>query len=117
MIAILGFSIRALDRSGIDMTVLALGTCLLIIPAAQSAWRAPRLLLIAGLRSYEVYLTHMFVVFGCLHLFLMAGRPMWGVPVYFLAVILIATLLGTVIARYFSDPMNQWLRGSSGKTS
>jgi peptidoglycan/LPS O-acetylase OafA/YrhL len=59
----------------------------------------------------------MFVVFGFLHAFLLAGKPMWGVPLYFLATILVATLLGTVIARYFSDPMNQWLRGGSGKTS
>jgi peptidoglycan/LPS O-acetylase OafA/YrhL len=114
---ILCFSIRALDRAGLDMTVLALGTCLLIIPAAQSNWRAPSILVIPGRRSYEIYMTHMFVVFACLHLFLMAGKPMWGVPLYFVAVILFATLLGNLIARYFSDPMNQRLRGASARTS
>ena len=117
MALILCFPIRALDQAGLDMTVLALGTCLLIVPGAQSKWRGPRLLLIPGKRSYEIYMTHMFVVFAGLHLFLNAGKPMWGVPLYFLAVLLIATLLGALIARYFSDPMNQRLRGGSGKTS
>jgi hypothetical protein len=47
----------------------------------------------------------------------MAGKPMWGVPLYFIGVILIATLAGSAIARYFSEPMNQRLRGGSGRTS
>jgi peptidoglycan/LPS O-acetylase OafA/YrhL len=117
MILILCFPVRAIGRAGLDMTILAIGTCLVIVPAAQSNWRGPHLLLIPGRRSYEVYMTHMFVVFGFLHLFLFAGKPMWGVPLYFLAVILVATLLGSLIARFFSDPMNQRLRGGSGSTS
>jgi peptidoglycan/LPS O-acetylase OafA/YrhL len=117
MLLILVFPIRALGRAGLDMTALALGTCLLIVPAAQSNWRVPEFFLVAGRRSYEVYLTHMFVVFLGLHLFLLAGKPMWGVPLYFVGAIVVATLLGSLIARGFSDPMNQRLRDGSGKTS
>jgi peptidoglycan/LPS O-acetylase OafA/YrhL len=110
-ILILGFPIGAIDKAGLDMTLLALGTCLLIVPAAQSSWRGPAFFLILGRCSYEVYLTHMFVVFGLLHLFVDAGKPLWAVPLYFLVTILIATLLGAAIARWFSEPINQRLRG------
>ncbi len=81
------FSNRAfawgLGRNGLNMTVLAFGTCMVITAAAQTAWRSPRVfapLLVLGQRSYEIYLTHMFVVFGFLHLFLLAGKRMWTVP-------------------------------------
>ncbi len=77
VIFILCFSIRAhswgLGRSGLDMTILAIGTCMVITAAAQTEWRGPRVLapfLLLGQRSYEVYLTHMFVVFALLHIFL-----------------------------------------------
>jgi peptidoglycan/LPS O-acetylase OafA/YrhL len=113
---VLGFSIRAyqwLGRSGLDMTVLALGTCMLIAIAAETQWRSPRFVapfLILGQRSYEVYLTHMFVVFGVLHLFVWAGKPMWAVPVFFISVIFLAGVLGTLVARFYSEPMNRSLR-------
>lgn len=113
---ILAFSIRAyqwLGRSGLDMTVLALGTCMLIAIAAETKWRSPRYVapfLILGQRSYEVYLTHMFVVFGVLHLFVWAGKPMWAVPVFFVTVIFLAGVLGTFVARFYSEPLNRSLR-------
>ncbi|MGB6546399.1 MAG: acyltransferase, partial [Candidatus Acidiferrales bacterium] len=117
MIFILGFSIRAysfwLDRTGLDMTILAAGVCMVIVTATQTKWRSPRVLaplLVLGQRSYETYLTHMFVVFACLHLFLRAGKPMWAVPIFFIAAIILAGLLGELVARFYSEPMNRWLR-------
>ncbi len=67
-------------------------------------------LLNLGQRSYEVYLTHMFVVFGLFQLFVLAGKPMSAVPALFLAVIFLAGLLGEVVARFYSEPMNQFMR-------
>jgi len=114
-------SIRAyaweLGRYGLDFTILALATCMVIAAAAQSKWRSPRVFapfLLLGHRSYEVYLTHMFVVFGFYHLFLLAGKPMWAVPLLFLTVILFAGFLGELVARYYSEPMNRWLRTRMG---
>lgn len=113
----LGFSIRAytwgLGRNGLNMTVLAIGTCMLIAVFAQTRWQAPRILtplLRLGQRSYEVYLSHVFVVLGFFSLFLAAGKPMKYVPPLFLAVILIAGLLGELVARGYSEPINRWLR-------
>ncbi len=100
------------------MTILALGTCMVIAVAAQTKWQSPRIFtpfLMLGQRSYEVYLTHMFVVFGLFHLFLIAGNPMWAVPVFFISVILLAGFLGELVARFYSEPMNHWLRNHWGE--
>ncbi|MDW5264130.1 MULTISPECIES: acyltransferase [Acidobacteriaceae] len=118
------FSIRAyiwgLGRNGLNMTILALGTCMLVALAAQTQWKSPRVLsplLKLGQRSYEVYLTHMFVVLALFGLFVEAGKPMRGVPALFIAVIVIVGLLGEAIARFFSDPMNRLLRRRFGDGS
>ena len=102
-----------LERTGLDMTVVAVGTCLVIAAVAQSQWRAPRILgplLRLGERSYEVYLTHMFVVFGAFGLFVRAGKPMWAVPALFVGAIVVAGLLGEVVARFYSEPLNRLIR-------
>jgi peptidoglycan/LPS O-acetylase OafA/YrhL len=120
MILILGFSadVHALQRSGLDMSVLAFGTCLVIIAAAHSRRRASsalRPLRWLGRRSYEVYLTHMFVVMGLWHLYVARNTPAAGVAVLFLAVILLSGFLGGIVARYFSEPMNRYLRTRWGR--
>ncbi len=102
-----------LERTGLDMSIVGLGACLVITAAATTQWRAPRTLaplLRLGQRSYEIYLTHMFVVFGFFAIFVHLGKPMAGVPVLFLLVILAAGLLGELVARVYSEPMNRFLR-------
>jgi len=105
-----------LGRTGLDMTILALGTCMFITATAQTQWRSPRFLrplLRIGQYSYEVYLTHMFVVFGLFSLFLEAGKPTRGVPILFIVTILIAGLLGAAVSNLYSEPMNGLLRNYS----
>jgi peptidoglycan/LPS O-acetylase OafA/YrhL len=121
LVFVLGFSIQAyhwgFGRTGMDMTVLAVGTCLVIITAAQTQWKSPKILeplLTLGRNSYEVYLTHMFLVFTCFGLFLQAGSPMRLVPVFFLMVIIGAALLGAAVARFYSEPVNRRLRTHFG---
>ena len=117
----LAFSLRAyawrLGRTGLDMTILAVGTCMLIAFFAQTRWQAPRLLTplrILGQRSYEIYLTHVFIVLALFHIFLAAGKSMQTVPALFLAVIVIAGLLGELVARFYSEPINRRLRRRFG---
>jgi peptidoglycan/LPS O-acetylase OafA/YrhL len=86
---------------------------MLIAAASETRWRVARIfspLLDYGRRSYEVYLTHMFVVFACFNVFLWAGKPMWLVLPLFLTVIVLSGALGELVARFFSDPANRWLR-------
>jgi peptidoglycan/LPS O-acetylase OafA/YrhL len=89
-----------LSNSGIDRTILALHFCMGIVAAAQTRCAAPRLLRplrVMGQRSYETYLTHIFVAFA-------------RFPIFFWALIRIATALGVNIARLFSGPINHLLR-------
>ena len=117
LIFILCFSTQAakfgLERIGLDMTLLAIGACLLIATTAQTNWRAPRVLsplLQLGQRSYEVYLTHMFIVFALFRLFLFARKPMFAIPLLFVAVILVSALVGEWVARYYSEALNHLIR-------
>jgi peptidoglycan/LPS O-acetylase OafA/YrhL len=98
---------------GPGMTILAIGTCLIIGASAQTQWRSPRILtplIKLGERSYEVYLTHMFIVFVFFDLFMQFGKQMKLVPVLFLITILISGLVGDSVARLYSEPMNRVLR-------
>lgn len=115
------FSITAykwnLAKTGLNMTILAIGAALVISAASQSKWQAPRyltLLRILGQRSYEIYLTHMFPVMGLFALFVRLGKPMRGVPVLFAAALFAAGLLGWIVAVLFAEPMNLWLRRRIG---
>ena len=113
----LGFSIRAyiwgLGRNGLNMTILAVGTCMVITVVAQTQWQAPRILkplLKIGQRSYEIYLSHIFIVLGLFDLFIAANKPMKAVPALFILVLLLAGVLGELVARAYSEPINRGLR-------
>ena len=118
----LGFSIRAyiwgLGRNGLNMTILAVGACMVIVAAAQTQWRSPRVLtplLKLGQRSYEIYLTHVFVVLLLFKLFLKSGQPTHSVPILFVTVILAAGLFGAAVGLLYSEPMNRLLRKRWGE--
>ncbi len=106
-----------LEKYGLGMTILALGACMIIAAASETRWQAARKLtplLAYGRRSYEIYLTHMFVVFAFFDLFMRAGKPMRFVPLLFLCVIALSGLLGELVARFYSEPANRWLRARFG---
>lgn len=105
-----------LGDTGLNFTVLGTGTCMFMVATTQTNWRSPRLLLPLlriGRYSYEIYLTHMFVVFIFFGLFLDIGKPMRLVPVLFISVILVSGSLGALVANLYSEPMNRLLRSTS----
>lgn len=63
-----------------------------------------------GRLSYEIYLTHMFVVFGVVGLFKSAGEDMRTGAWWYLPVLLLCWALGLVLARFYSDPCDRALR-------
>lgn len=105
--------VQWLGRSGTDDTVLSLGTCLVILASvlrgrAGRAWTAP--IRWFGRHSYEVYLTHEFVVVWVTELYVKVHR---GSPLAWIAAeVVLAAMLGALVARWFSEPLNRRLRGA-----
>ena len=63
-----------------------------------------------GRLSYEIYLTHMFVVLAVVRIFKMGhGGIRWGF-VWYLPAIGLAWVLGWLVAKYFSGPCERLLR-------
>jgi peptidoglycan/LPS O-acetylase OafA/YrhL len=63
-----------------------------------------------GRNSYEIYLTHMFVVFILFKIYReqeFLGEWAWTL---YIASILLSALLGEIMARFFSNPINRYLR-------
>jgi peptidoglycan/LPS O-acetylase OafA/YrhL len=108
-----------LTKAGLDVTALELGVALVLIGLAhgvvnETLSRGTAWLRLAGRCSYEIYLTHMFVVLGLMHPFrdLFGARP--AAPAAYLvtyAIMLVLSIfLGYVVERWFSDPLNRILR-------
>jgi peptidoglycan/LPS O-acetylase OafA/YrhL len=99
------------------MLVLTFGIAALLIGLDRPAgWRLPGTgwLQAFGRLSYEVYLTHMFVVFGALTLWrLWGGAPGWTLLLY-PAALGASFGLGWLVARLITLPAERWLRGAAG---
>jgi len=57
----------------------------------------------------------MFVVIGLYVLFTRLGAPAIGVPALFVSTVLLSGLLGELVARFYSEPMNRYLRRRWGR--
>jgi peptidoglycan/LPS O-acetylase OafA/YrhL len=102
-----------LYKHGLDVTVLALGTALLLMVIAQrgkpgSSLTAP--LRWFGRNSYEVYLTHSFITVTLTQLFVATGNQYAWTPLWLAAVVSLSGVLGACVARYYSEPLNRKLR-------
>jgi peptidoglycan/LPS O-acetylase OafA/YrhL len=104
---------RFLARHDLDDTVLPLGACLVMVGTVLRGSRGGGWVTAPvrwfGRHSYEVYLTHEFVVLlGVLgYLRWHVGRP----GVWTVGITVLTAPLGWVVARWYSEPMNRWLRG------
>jgi peptidoglycan/LPS O-acetylase OafA/YrhL len=104
-----------LVETGLYISVLEAGVALVLIALAGGLFASMRsriadAIAAIGRCSYEIYLTHMFVVFTAFALFraLDAGIA-WVVPWYVVAMAA-SIALGWAVERWFSSPANAWLR-------
>ena len=146
---VLSLSDVAMQRVGLDMSLLGLCVCLLVTAAAGRkdvagtadnetgraagteadtsaarrsswVWALGTPLRWLGRRSYEVYLTHMFVVMSFFAAFKAMAVPGAGgaaVNLLFTLVILVSALLGGAVEHYYSEPMNRLVRRRFGVAS
>jgi peptidoglycan/LPS O-acetylase OafA/YrhL len=107
-------TMRFIGLHGLEGSILALGTCLIILGSVLQG--RPGHIICAPLRwfgrhSYEVYMTHEFVVVFGTELFLKTkAGPLW---VWIVAMVLVTAPLGWLVARFFSEPMNRRLRSGT----
>jgi peptidoglycan/LPS O-acetylase OafA/YrhL len=126
-----------LYKIGLDVTTLEIGTALLLIALQQNferrslggaaslsnpgastklasiskaLWNSTAFLRWFGRNSYEVYLTHMLVVWPVVILFFHFHPSINTAPLWFLASTTLAGLLGYGVARFYSEPLNRGLR-------
>jgi peptidoglycan/LPS O-acetylase OafA/YrhL len=78
--------------------------------AAGKAFSSTAFLRWFGRNSYEVYLTHMFVIWPMAMLFLHFHQSLNTAPLWFLAITALAGVLGYAVARFYSEPLNHRLR-------
>ncbi|HJW73228.1 MAG TPA: acyltransferase [Geothrix sp.] len=99
------------------LLVLTISTALLVVafhaqathPMAPS-FRGTGWLRSFGRLSYEIYLTHMFVVWPVIHAFkAMGARPWYGI-LWYVPVVALSWVLGWLVARMVSGPAERFLR-------
>ncbi|HTV22945.1 MAG TPA: acyltransferase family protein [Polyangiaceae bacterium] len=104
-----------LHRVGLGVTVLELGVALILVALSQGVGssllaRGTGWLRGIGRSSYEIYLTHMFVVLGLVPVIVAAKpAPEW-LPAAYLALLLASVALGWGVQRVYSEPLNRALR-------
>jgi peptidoglycan/LPS O-acetylase OafA/YrhL len=125
-----------LYKIGLDITMIELGAALLLIALqlkfdhqagpeslatktssrigtgirAQLLFRPGGWLRWFGRNSYEIYLTHMFVIWPLVFLFQRSGIRINAAPGLFIITTALAGLLGWMVARFYSEPFNRRLR-------
>lgn len=108
-----------LTKAGLNVTALESGVALLLIGFARGVGntalsRGTAWLRLAGRCSYEIYLTHMFVVLALMHPFksLFGSRPAIAAVylVTYAMMLALSILFGYVVERWLSAPLNRMLR-------
>jgi peptidoglycan/LPS O-acetylase OafA/YrhL len=107
-----------LGKTGLDDTAVALSACLIIFGTTLRGVQGSRLtapLRWFGRHSYEIYLSHEFLIIAGVELFAHLyphGAPRPIVAAFVLAILFLTAPLGWALARFFSEPMNRKLRGA-----
>lgn len=103
--------------SGGELLVLSASSLLLILAFHWDNLRVPNRsfrsfgwLRFFGRNSYEVYLTHMFVVLTAVALFQALGSPWRFADLWYMVTLGLCALLGAIVARYLSAPSDRALR-------
>ena len=103
--------------SATDDLILPLGVCLFILATVLRGHRGSRVtapLRWFGRHSYELYLTHEFLVIWGVELYdhIRPTHNPGPLALWFIAILLLCAPFAWLVARFFSEPMNRRLRGA-----
>ena len=107
-----------LTNLGLNVTVLELGTALVLYSLTNGVGNSAlsngtAVIQLVGRNSYEIYLTHMFVIFGMMHVFglVLGDSPHFSAYlIAYASTLALSIVLGTVVSRWYSEPLNQKFR-------
>lgn len=108
--AYLGHGVMLLLTVSATVLVLGLHVRARTMPDAGHGMRGFGGLRMCGRLSYEIYLTHMFVVFAAIGLYHAMGSPLATGFLWYPAILLAAAWFGRVVARVVSQPCERALR-------
>lgn len=109
---------KFLGKTGLDDTMLALSASLLLFATTVRGAQGTRFtapLRWFGRHSYEVYLSHEFLVIAGVELFARwfpHGASRSVIATFVVAILALTAPLGWALASFFSEPMNRRLRGA-----
>jgi len=106
-----------LPQAGLNVTLLEFGTALMLIAMQQRfdggnarPYAVNGVFRWFGRNSYEVYLTHMLVVWPLMRIFYDLRQPINAAPLWFAGITALTGMLGYVVAKFYSEPLNSRLR-------
>ncbi len=117
-----GSSFSILSEYYLYKTLLSVGVGLMLVASVRQQLQPliRRLLfpiIMYGRLSYEIYLTHVFVVFTGISLFRKYEISLSDSWVWLIGIVFISGLLGYLVERCFSTPMNSWVRNTFSKSN
>jgi peptidoglycan/LPS O-acetylase OafA/YrhL len=111
-----------LSRIGLNVTILEIGIGLILMTAKNETMSSRHSFLSSqlqwfGRNSYEVYLTHMFVVTFLAQLFYNLKISINMMVLWYRIILVFSGIIGNLVVIYFSEPFNKYLRRIPRKTS
>lgn len=108
-------AIAGLRDAGLDVSVLEVGVALVLLSLARGVGRVALTrgtgaIRMVGRCSYELYLTHMLVVLGCMPLIVAWQPEPLLIPLLYLGMLISSIALGWLVHRFYSEPLNRALR-------
>lgn len=105
---------------GLNVTILEIGIAFILlttqhinVPKYLLRFNGFRLIQWFGRNSYEIYLTHSFIILLAAGVIYYATQPTWLSVIEYVVIVLVSGILGQVIATYYSEPINLKLRTKS----
>ena len=109
---------NGLARFGLNVTLLEAGVALILLALGSGVGNGALSVGTGWLRaigrsSYEIYLFHMFVILGFTRLFRAMNPQPMTIPLWYAAMLLFSILIGSLVARLYSEPLNRRLRATA----